>query len=280
MSKPQVYSEDGTLKRCSKCDTMKPLDSFSRRKLKSGGFGFASWCRCCAVAKTNVDTMAKYRNEPEWREKKLAKDRERGAAKRKAHRNANPLVLLTPEERLEHQRESYRKSAARPEARERAKIRTRNYRALKKFQAEGEPITKEIWNAIVAKHNGCCAYCKVETPYLELDHVVPLSRGGKHAVENIVPACRACNTSKNNRTLDEWTPPTEPQIILRCRARRGAWKLTDAQVVEMRLLRSLGYRAIDLAVQFGVNEQHVSEICIGKVRPDAGGLFHRAGRWG
>ena len=48
-----------------------------------------------------------------------------------------------------------------------------------------------------------CQYCN--TPYtrnsLTLDHVVPISRGGKTRWENIVAACGPCNTRKGNKTV-------------------------------------------------------------------------------
>ena len=37
---------------------------------------------------------------------------------------------------------------------------------------------------------------------LEVDHVVPVSRGGTNAVGNIQPLCRACNASKGAKTID------------------------------------------------------------------------------
>jgi 5-methylcytosine-specific restriction endonuclease McrA len=50
-----------------------------------------------------------------------------------------------------------------------------------------------------------CRYCghAAET----LDHVIPRSRGGRHVWENLVAACRRCNHTKADRTLDElgWT---------------------------------------------------------------------------
>jgi 5-methylcytosine-specific restriction endonuclease McrA len=59
-----------------------------------------------------------------------------------------------------------------------------------------------------------CAYCgkKADT----IDHVVPRSRGGAHSWENCVAACRACNSKKADRLVEEigWTlritpkPPT------------------------------------------------------------------------
>ena len=48
-----------------------------------------------------------------------------------------------------------------------------------------------------------CAYCGA-TEKLELDHIVPLSRGGIHSIGNVTVACRSCNASKNNRLLTEW----------------------------------------------------------------------------
>lgn len=37
-----------------------------------------------------------------------------------------------------------------------------------------------------------------------MDHVVPLSRGGRHSIGNILPACESCNLSKHASYLVEW----------------------------------------------------------------------------
>ena len=39
----------------------------------------------------------------------------------------------------------------------------------------------------------------------ELDHVVPLSKGGDHSMENTQCLCRACNMKKGARTMAEFT---------------------------------------------------------------------------
>jgi len=46
-----------------------------------------------------------------------------------------------------------------------------------------------------------CQYCDTQFPKsnLTLDHVVPLSRGGKTSWENIVTACSPCNAHKGNK---------------------------------------------------------------------------------
>lgn len=49
-----------------------------------------------------------------------------------------------------------------------------------------------------------CQYCGARGGRLECDHVIPVSRGGKHATSNLVTACFSCNRSKRAQTVDEW----------------------------------------------------------------------------
>ena len=52
------------------------------------------------------------------------------------------------------------------------------------------------WKRRLAK--GVCHYCGRPTPRKELtmDHIVPVSRGGKSTRGNVVPCCKECNTAK------------------------------------------------------------------------------------
>ena len=54
--------------------------------------------------------------------------------------------------------------------------------------------------------SGQCHYCgnKVERENLTMDHVVPLSRGGRSTKGNIVPACKECNSKKKYLLPVEW----------------------------------------------------------------------------
>lgn len=49
----------------------------------------------------------------------------------------------------------------------------------------------------------CCAYCG-EVNGLGMDHILPRARGGTDRAENLVPACRRCNSSKGSKDLLEW----------------------------------------------------------------------------
>jgi 5-methylcytosine-specific restriction endonuclease McrA len=50
-----------------------------------------------------------------------------------------------------------------------------------------------------------CQYCQTQfhPPMLTLDHVLPRSRGGGTVWDNVVTACKKCNTKKGNRTPRE-----------------------------------------------------------------------------
>ncbi len=64
-------------------------------------------------------------------------------------------------------------------------------------------LTDEQWCALTAAWGGC-AYCGVTDPPLQRDCVLPVSRGGRYTLDNIVPACRSCNTSKCAAEVTGW----------------------------------------------------------------------------
>ena len=55
--------------------------------------------------------------------------------------------------------------------------------------------------ALFARDGGRCVYCSA--PAASIDHVLPRSRGGAHAWENVVSACHKCNHLKADKTLKE-----------------------------------------------------------------------------
>ena len=51
-----------------------------------------------------------------------------------------------------------------------------------------------------------CYYCRRQTPPKELtmDHIVPISRGGRSIRGNVVPCCKECNNAKKQLLPIEW----------------------------------------------------------------------------
>lgn len=55
---------------------------------------------------------------------------------------------------------------------------------------------------VLIRDNYTCQYCGVNRE-LTIDHVVPVSRGGKSTFENCVAACKTCNSKKGNKLPKE-----------------------------------------------------------------------------
>jgi 5-methylcytosine-specific restriction endonuclease McrA len=71
--------------------------------------------------------------------------------------------------------------------------------------------------AVFARDGHRCQYCNRAAE--NIDHIVPRSRGGEHAWENVVASCRSCNARKEDRTLTESglhlrRPPIAPHASL------------------------------------------------------------------
>jgi 5-methylcytosine-specific restriction endonuclease McrA len=63
-------------------------------------------------------------------------------------------------------------------------------------------LTPAQWAALKEAWGGC-AYCGA-TGALQKDCVLPISRGGRYTLDNVVPACRSCNASKCNSETTAW----------------------------------------------------------------------------
>jgi 5-methylcytosine-specific restriction endonuclease McrA len=62
---------------------------------------------------------------------------------------------------------------------------------------------------LFARDRHVCGYCGQQSAEAELtvEHIQPVSRGGRHEWTNVVTACRSCNTRKGNRLPEEASMP-------------------------------------------------------------------------
>lgn len=83
--------------------------------------------------------------------------------------------------------------------------RTARYAARRKrrMAAVDHDLTDEQWARLVAAWEGC-AYCGTTGAALQRDCMLPISRGGRYTLANVVPACGSCNASKCNTELTTW----------------------------------------------------------------------------
>ncbi|HEY8416386.1 MAG TPA: RNA-guided endonuclease IscB [Thermaerobacter sp.] len=87
----------------------------------------------------------------------------------------------------------------------------------------GELFGYEVREYLLEKWGRRCAYCGAEDVRLEVEHIIPRSRGGTDRVSNLTLACRRCNQAKGNRTAAEFGHPEVEE--------RAKQPLKDAAVV-------------------------------------------------
>ena len=78
------------------------------------------------------------------------------------------------------------------------------------------PLSREN---VYRRDNFECVYCGDNNrKTLTLDHVIPQSKGGKDTWDNLVTACRRCNSEKSNLTLEEYgkeiPQPRRPHYLM------------------------------------------------------------------
>lgn len=69
---------------------------------------------------------------------------------------------------------------------------------------QGELQGYEVREYLLEKFGRKCAYCGKEDVPLEIEHIIPKSRGGSNRISNLTLACHECNTAKGTMTAEEF----------------------------------------------------------------------------
>jgi hypothetical protein len=175
------------------------------------------------------DKRRKQSKEWYWnnKEKKSEYDRKyrienkekRQEQKRRYYINNKEHCLKKSRENLERNKEHYLKYRMRyyQENKERIKQRAEVWRInnrdkfninsqrrrARKKKTESRFIEKD-WIKCKQAFNNKCAYCGKEDNSLTQEHFIPLSKGGEYTVNNIIPACKSCNSSKQDKDFEYW----------------------------------------------------------------------------
>ncbi|GAA6619222.1 HNH endonuclease [Scytonema sp. NUACC26] len=84
--------------------------------------------------------------------------------------------------------------------------RSRRGTAVRRAKKVGNPCipykTEDV-ALLKFKFELCCAYCGKATQ-CQLDHFVPVCKGGADSIDNLIPACPSCNLSKNSQDASAW----------------------------------------------------------------------------
>ncbi|WP_067936840.1 RNA-guided endonuclease IscB, partial [Alicyclobacillus kakegawensis] len=86
---------------------------------------------------------------------------------------------------------------------------------------QGTLFGYEVREYLLEKWGRKCAYCDAEGVPLEIEHVVPRSKGGTDRVSNLTLACHRCNQAKGNRSIEKFLAH-DPERLKRIKAQLKA----------------------------------------------------------
>ena len=69
-----------------------------------------------------------------------------------------------------------------------------------------------------------CAYCGLEEVPLEIDHIIPKSRGGANRLQNLALSCKECNLAKSNKLPYEIEDNDLRECVIRVRRHANSRK--------------------------------------------------------
>ncbi len=94
---------------------------------------------------------------------------------------------------------------------------------------QGELFGYEIREYLLEKWGRKCAYCGKSDISLEIEHIVPKSKGGSDRVSNLTLACIKCNQKKGNKNIEDFLKK-KPDLLKKILAQAKA-PLKDAAAV-------------------------------------------------
>jgi 5-methylcytosine-specific restriction endonuclease McrA len=174
---------------CGKCSQTLPTSEF--HKCKSKRDGLRSNCKACVKAYTKTPegkatiakAVAKYR--------KTEKGKAVQAKARAKYQRTDKGKAVKAKY---YKTEKGKAVAAADKHRRRARMKN-----------NGGKLTKEQIREIQATPNKTCFWCEVDcNENYQLDHIVPISKGGRNSRCNIAVSCPTCNTKKGDKDLSEW----------------------------------------------------------------------------
>jgi 5-methylcytosine-specific restriction endonuclease McrA len=165
-------------KLCRKCGVVKFFEQFNKdRRNKTDGL--QPRCSACEMI---------YRQE---NADKIKKRRELNKEKTKVYKRN---YTLNNKEKIALNSAVYRKNNP-----DKIKINNLKRRVAKRSNGIYKISEKEIQKLYSSNCFYCGSYEKIQ-----IDHVIPISKGGTHSIGNLVPACKDCNLSKRDKFLAEW----------------------------------------------------------------------------
>ncbi|MBS1690763.1 MAG: hypothetical protein JST91_00830 [Actinobacteria bacterium] len=169
-------------KRCTKCDTVKPVEEFNRRA--SARDGLHPHCRKCQQL-ANTAYRAEHREALCGKRREFYRNnqdrlRDEARARHAAYRAADPMY---------------------------ERLKCGKHKAVRRGCSVEQFTSADLlayWQAVGIDPTRCYYTGELLGDGWQLDHMTPLARGGPHAVWNLVPCLASVNNLKQDKTADEY----------------------------------------------------------------------------
>lgn len=194
---------------CTKCKVEKPVVDFYKDKRHS--CGLQSHCKLCFKkqhdeyhnSKQYREWLRKYISTEEFRNRNmLAQRKTRKTDKNKAwwkkYRQTEPLKSYI----IAYNKE-YRKEYIKTEKGKAHRLIKSMRRRARKLSTSDGTVTKTAIDTMLLKQGHKCKLCEVclIENKKNLDHIIPLSKGGIHSMSNVQWLCKSCNCKKSDKIL-------------------------------------------------------------------------------
>ena len=137
----------------------------------------------------------------------------------------------------------------------------------------------EIRHYLYEKYGRKCVYCDAEAKAIELDHVVPRSKGGSDRLSNLVLSCHECNQSKGNMPVEKFLEDDPVRLgKLKAQLKAPLKDATAMNIVRPAILRQLHATGLPVSCWSGARtkwnrdrlgmpkDHHLDAACVGDVK--------------
>jgi len=182
-------------KKCSKCGIEKPLEDFHKQKSCKGGR--RPECKACLY----TACKARARLDPERHREYKRRYKARNPSVDREYYEKNKTILIP--KMVEYNRRNKDAYLAKMRAwrkanPEKVQVWVRNRRA--KLRGLNGSHTLQDIRQLMDAQGGKCIYCKcdIRTKF-QVDHIVPVSKGGRNDKSNLQLLCKPCNLNKRDK---------------------------------------------------------------------------------
>ncbi|MGL5922130.1 HNH endonuclease [Chroococcidiopsis sp.] len=185
--------------------------NFLKERYQANKKGHLQRCKLYAQANSELikEIKARYREKhrEELREKnrrysELNKEQICARAREKIKREDYKVRIKLYSQRPEVK--AMRKQYLQTEAGKISQAKGSRNRRARDRQVHRTPYIKKDIKQLREKFNNSCAYCGCSSSGIQIDHWLPLSKGGSDTLSNFLPACKNCNMSKFNAEGKAW----------------------------------------------------------------------------